>query len=589
MAMKSQMLTIMFTDIKGFTERTSASTREDLRGLLKKHEDMIKPIIFQIGGNLVKTIGDAFLVTFDSPTDAVLCGILIQNTLMKHNAEVEEGERVEVRIAINSGEVEVSAEGDVFGETVNLTSRIEGITEPNQIYFTESVYLAMNKREVPTSEIGWHRLKGVPEAVKVYRVIQDRESEPFQRLIERLEEGRYFGAQRETGARHWLWGLVAFPVVIALVLLYLLVYLPYQEGREEANLKAIHKELGGLGIQYSRASFLTAIKEGDTYVVELFLDAGMRPNEKDKDDITALIHAARGGYSNIVQALLDKGADVNAQDNEGSTALMYAAVSGYTDIVQVLLDKGADLNAQDKDSRTALMDAVLNDHTETVKALLANGADVNTTNIYGLAALMYAAGKGNTEVVQALIDKGADVSAQDNKGSTALMYAAGKGNTEVVKALLDKGADVNVQEGDGRTALMYAIEGNRPGSFIWMMLPWSLGGHTDTVEVLLAKGAGVNAQNEERWTALIYAAKRGYVKIVQTLLAKDADVNIQERDSQTALMYAAVNGHTDIVRALLDKDADVNVKDKDGKTALMYAIEEGYADIVTLLKKASAK
>lgn len=229
--MKSRILTIMLTDIKGFTARTSTTTREGLRGLIKKHEDMVKPIIAQMGGNIVKTIGDAFLVTFESPTDAVLCGLLIQDKLMKHNAGVEEDERLEVRIAVSSGEVEVSDEGDVFGEAVNLAARIEGITETNQIYFTESVYLAMNKQEVPTSEIGWRRFKGIPEAVKVYRVIQDRESEPFQKLIQRLEGRKSFVIQKERGTHRLHWGVVfcSAALILVLVLYYFFVHIPTRQ------------------------------------------------------------------------------------------------------------------------------------------------------------------------------------------------------------------------------------------------------------------------------------------------------------------------------------------------------------------------
>ena len=61
-------------------------------------------------------------------------------------------------------------ENDVFGEAVNITARIEGIAEAGQVYFTEAVYLSMNKAEVPSSEIGLMQLKGIPEKIRVYKV-----------------------------------------------------------------------------------------------------------------------------------------------------------------------------------------------------------------------------------------------------------------------------------------------------------------------------------------------------------------------------------------------------------------------------------
>jgi hypothetical protein len=133
----------------------------------------------------VKTIGDALLITFESPTNAVLCGIAMQERLRVHNEEQPEEEQLMIRVAINSGEVQIR-EGDVFGEAVNITARIEGITDAGEIYFTESVYLAMNKSEVPTSEVGEKRLKGIPESIKVYKVIQDPLSEKFRHLQEEI-------------------------------------------------------------------------------------------------------------------------------------------------------------------------------------------------------------------------------------------------------------------------------------------------------------------------------------------------------------------------------------------------------------------
>ncbi len=165
--MPTRVLTIMITDIKGFTERTSTTSREDLRKLIDEHEALLLPYVGQFGGKLVKTMGDAFLVAFESPTNAVLCAVMMQEKLREYNEDRPDERKMEVRIAINSGEVEIR-EDDVFGEAVNIAARIEGITEATEIYFTEAVYLAMNKAEVPTSEVGFRRFKGLPEAIKIY-------------------------------------------------------------------------------------------------------------------------------------------------------------------------------------------------------------------------------------------------------------------------------------------------------------------------------------------------------------------------------------------------------------------------------------
>lgn len=162
-------LTILLTDIKGFTDKTSRKSRHDIMAMLETHNNIVLPTLQGRGGRLIKTIGDAFLMVFDSPTDAVLAGIAVQESLRAHNEGKEGDDRIEVRIAINSGEVSLT-ENDIFGEPVNITARIESVAEAGEVFFTEAVYLAMNKNEVPSSEVGLLQLKGIPEKIRVYKV-----------------------------------------------------------------------------------------------------------------------------------------------------------------------------------------------------------------------------------------------------------------------------------------------------------------------------------------------------------------------------------------------------------------------------------
>lgn len=186
--MPTRTLTILFTDIQGFTARTSAETRQGVANLLEEHERLLAPVFAHYQGKVVKTIGDAFLVTFDSPTDAVVCGLAIQEVLRRHNAQVDEGRRLQVRVAINVGEVEIR-DGDIFGEPVNLAARLEGITEAGEVYFTEAVYLTMNRQEAPSTAIGEHTFKGIPGTVRVYKVIQDEASEQIKQISSAVEVG----------------------------------------------------------------------------------------------------------------------------------------------------------------------------------------------------------------------------------------------------------------------------------------------------------------------------------------------------------------------------------------------------------------
>ena len=186
--MPTRTLTILFTDIQGFTARTSAATRQGVANLLEVHERLLAPVFAHYQGKVVKTIGDAFLVTFESPTDAVVCGLAIQEVLRRHNAQVEDGQKLLVRVAINVGEVEIK-DGDIFGEPVNLAARLEGITEAGEVYFTEAVYLTMNRHEAPSTAIGEHTFKGIPGMVRVYKVLQDEGSEQIKQIAQTLEVG----------------------------------------------------------------------------------------------------------------------------------------------------------------------------------------------------------------------------------------------------------------------------------------------------------------------------------------------------------------------------------------------------------------
>jgi len=167
--LRTANLAIVFTDIKGFTERTSKQTLEQNEKLLKTHNELLAPLFKGLGGRIIKTIGDAFMVTFESPTAAVWSGVAIQDALWKYNQSASADEQLHVRVAINVGEVRVEG-NDVFGEPVNIAARVEGQAEADEVTLTEAVYLSMNRAELATEELGKFEFKGIPEPVKLFKV-----------------------------------------------------------------------------------------------------------------------------------------------------------------------------------------------------------------------------------------------------------------------------------------------------------------------------------------------------------------------------------------------------------------------------------
>ncbi|HET6343613.1 MAG TPA: adenylate/guanylate cyclase domain-containing protein, partial [Myxococcota bacterium] len=170
-------------------------------------------------GRVIKSIGDAYMIVFRSPTEAVKCAAAVQDRLHQHNATSSADQAIHIRIAMNIGEVRVHR-NDVFGEPVNIAARIESVTPADEIYLSKAVYLTMNRSDVPTEVVGDYELKGLPEPVTVYRV------KKFSHLVEGSEEG----AEQKTPAglpfggsqlKHWrrmLWVRRAYLAMWALAL-----------------------------------------------------------------------------------------------------------------------------------------------------------------------------------------------------------------------------------------------------------------------------------------------------------------------------------------------------------------------------------
>jgi len=166
-------LAIMFVDMAGFAERTARQSREQNKSMLRDFARMLVPLTARFGGRHVKSIGDALLVAFRSPTDSVRCGMAMHDAIAAYNAERQSLDPIQVRVALNVGEVRLESD-DVFGEAVNIAARVEELTPPGEIYLTGVVYLSMNKAEVAAEHIGEQMLKGVPEAVRLFRVPQHK-------------------------------------------------------------------------------------------------------------------------------------------------------------------------------------------------------------------------------------------------------------------------------------------------------------------------------------------------------------------------------------------------------------------------------
>jgi adenylate cyclase len=159
----------MFTDIVGYTALTQADEDRAIQ-LLETHNRLIRPLLAKYRGIEVKTIGDSFLVEFSSALDALRCAAEIQSAIHAHNSSIAQGPDIRVRIGIHLGDV-IHREGDVFGDAVNISSRIETLAEPGGICISRQVYdQVRNKFELPLVSLGEKALKNLDSPVEVYGV-----------------------------------------------------------------------------------------------------------------------------------------------------------------------------------------------------------------------------------------------------------------------------------------------------------------------------------------------------------------------------------------------------------------------------------
>src|ERR1700736_5447848 len=164
---------IVAGDISGYS-RLMQVDEEGTHNRVKRIErDLIEPSIIEHHGKLVKTTGDGFIAFFDRPVEAVRCSIVIQQNLVGRNAALPKHHWIEYRIGVNLGDVIVEVD-DIYGDGVNIASRLEGIADPGQVYISGGIYEQIKHKLVCGYEsLGDRKVKNITDPVRVYRVLPD--------------------------------------------------------------------------------------------------------------------------------------------------------------------------------------------------------------------------------------------------------------------------------------------------------------------------------------------------------------------------------------------------------------------------------
>ena len=166
-----KLAAIMFTDIVGYSALAQKNEALALK-LLEEHRQLLRTLFRKHEGTEIKTIGDAFLVEFTSTLEAICCAAEIQEALKDYDAAASgQSVKIQIRIGLHMGDV-VYRENDVFGDGVNIASRIEPLAKPGGICLSQQVYDQVhNKFAGKFIKLGAVTLKNIQTPLNVYRLL----------------------------------------------------------------------------------------------------------------------------------------------------------------------------------------------------------------------------------------------------------------------------------------------------------------------------------------------------------------------------------------------------------------------------------
>ena len=166
-----RLAAVLAADVVGFSRLMGLDEEGTLARIRALRRDIIEPKVTERQGRIVKTTGDGFLAEFQSPVEAVRCALAIQEALITSQAAQEPSTAIQMRIGINLGDILIEADGDIFGDGVNVAARLEQIAEPGAVLVSGGVYeVVRDKVAAGFEDRGEQTVKNIARPVRVYAI-----------------------------------------------------------------------------------------------------------------------------------------------------------------------------------------------------------------------------------------------------------------------------------------------------------------------------------------------------------------------------------------------------------------------------------
>jgi class 3 adenylate cyclase len=155
------LATILFTDIVDSTAHAAAMGDRSWRHRLDDHDAMVRRQLAQFRGREIKTMGDAFLATFDGPARAIGCACTIRDEARRLG--------IQTRAGVHAGEIELRGD-DIGGIAVHIAARVAALAGPSEVLLSRTVADLLAGSGIRFEERGEYELKGVPGSWQVFAV-----------------------------------------------------------------------------------------------------------------------------------------------------------------------------------------------------------------------------------------------------------------------------------------------------------------------------------------------------------------------------------------------------------------------------------